>query len=318
MNAFQPGVIVPLVTPLRKGRLDSASLTRLIDHVIAGGVNGVFVLGTTGEGPSFDEKTQMRVIAEAAERIAGRTPLLVGCAAASFAASLRLADAAYRAGADAAVYAGPIYVPLAERYLQAHVERFAAKAKLPVVLYNIPSHARCAFTAKSVVRLAKAGAIQAFKDSGGGIALLRRCRQTLPPDFPLYVGPEEHLSAALRAGLSGGVCGGANIFPRLYSLPARALQAGMALECKRLHAAILRVGLSFYGFPGGLIPGMKSALEAAGLCGAEVAEPLLSLPETFRSRARSSYAVLAGAIHELCDAVEKQLKRASRGEEAAA
>ena len=123
------GIVPPLLTPLlTPNSLDAASLERLIEHVIAGGVHGVFILGTTGEGPALGLDLMKLCIAHAAKALRGRVPLLVGVTHASTADSLVLARTAADAGADAVVTAGPCYFPVAQPELVEWAKRFAAAA----------------------------------------------------------------------------------------------------------------------------------------------------------------------------------------------
>ena len=102
------GIVPPLLTPLlTPDSLDIESLARLLDHILAGGVHGVFVLGTTGEGPALGLDLAKEFIARTGALLRGRVPLLVGVTHASTSDALVLARAAADAGADAVVTAGP-------------------------------------------------------------------------------------------------------------------------------------------------------------------------------------------------------------------
>ena len=83
------GIIPPMITPLRdRDVLDRAGLERLIEHILAGGVHGLFVLGTTGEGPSLSYRLRQEVIEETCEQVNGRVPVLVGITDSSFTESV--------------------------------------------------------------------------------------------------------------------------------------------------------------------------------------------------------------------------------------
>ena len=102
------GIIPPLVTPLSTPeKLDIDGLNNLIEHVINGGVHGVFILGTTGEGPSLSQQMQRDLVKYALKQINKRVPVLTGISNASFGDSLKLAEYAAECGADAVVLAPP-------------------------------------------------------------------------------------------------------------------------------------------------------------------------------------------------------------------
>lgn len=106
------GVIPPLVTPLLDAdTLDHGGLEKLISHVLAGGVHGIFLLGTTGEGPGLSGRIKYELVGEAVKIISRRVPVLVGISDSSFIESLKLAEHAAGSGADAVVLAPPYYLP---------------------------------------------------------------------------------------------------------------------------------------------------------------------------------------------------------------
>ena len=98
------GIIPPMVTPLEnRDTLDAPGLKRLVEHILAGGVHGLFVLGTSGEGPSLSYRLRCELIERTCEQVAGRVPVLVGVTDASFVESVNLADYAADVGAAAVV-----------------------------------------------------------------------------------------------------------------------------------------------------------------------------------------------------------------------
>src|SRR5947208_2787955 len=104
------GIIPPLATPLLDDdRLDHAGLERLVEHVLAGRVQGLFLLGSTGEGPSLDYDLRRELVERVSEQTAGRVPLLVGITDTSFAEARHMAEWARKCGAAAVVAAPPCY-----------------------------------------------------------------------------------------------------------------------------------------------------------------------------------------------------------------
>src|ERR1041384_4117228 len=106
------GIIPPMVTPLRdRDALDVAGLERLIEHILAGGVHGLFILGTTGEGPSLSYRLRKELIERTCRQVNRRAPVLVGITDTAFQESLNVARWSADAGADALVVAPPYYLP---------------------------------------------------------------------------------------------------------------------------------------------------------------------------------------------------------------
>src|SRR5437867_688401 len=106
------GIFPPMVTPLRdRDTLDVAGVERLIEHIIAGGVHGLFILGTTGEAPSLSYRLRRELIERTCRQVAGRVPVLVGVTDTAFVEAIDLARVAADAGAKALVLAAPYYFP---------------------------------------------------------------------------------------------------------------------------------------------------------------------------------------------------------------
>ena len=92
------GIIVPAVTPMKDPyTVDLPAVQKHFDYMIAGGVNGIFILGTTGEGPAIGHGEQRKFIRESVKAVAGRVPLLVGISEASGADTLEMGQFALEA-----------------------------------------------------------------------------------------------------------------------------------------------------------------------------------------------------------------------------
>jgi len=294
------GIVPPLVTPLAdRETLDPAGLERLVEHVLAGGVGGLFLLGTTGEGPSLSFALREEVVRRAARQVAGRVPIVVGVTDTSMAESLRLAEMAAEAEALAVVLAPPPYFPVRQDDLRRYVERMAEESPLPLVLYNMPSHSKLAFEPETVRALVDIPRIVALKDSSGDLGYFRRVGEIAAQrdDFSLLMGPEELLAEAVALGADGGVCGGANLRPRLYVDLLRAASRAVGRSESRaenrqvgeLHAEVLRTAESLYRYDegsAGVIKGLKCALSILGICRDVVAEPLQPLEPRQREEIR--------------------------------
>jgi len=273
------GIFPPLVTPLLdRDTLDVAALERLTEHLLAGGVHGLFLLGTTGEGPSLSWRLKAEVVDRGCRLVAGRVPVLVGVTDPSFVDAIRLAERAAEAGADAVVIAPPYYLPLDQDELAGYVERFAAVSPLPVLLYHLPGLTKTGFAPETIRRLLDTPKVVGLKDSGRDMTYQHAVRAIVRqrPDFSLLVGPEELLAEAVLLGAHGAMCGGANMVPRLYVDLYDAARAGDLDRVRELHERVIRISDAIYtlGGPGSsYFRGLKCALSILGLCGDVLAEP---------------------------------------------
>lgn len=286
------GIFPPMVTPLAGDggdALDVPGLARLVGHLLDGGVHGLFLLGTTGEGPSCSDRLNVELVRHTVAMVAGRAPVLVGVSDPSCADTLRLAGASADAGATAVVTTVPFYAPVGQAEASAFFARFARESPLPVYAYNMPSHVKLAFNAETVRAILDQPNIVGLKDSSAGAACFHEtrelCRSRRPDDFALLIGPEERLAECVPLGAHGGVTGGANVFPRLFVELYDAAVANDAARVEALQAQVLRLPRTLYAIsaaPYAGIRGIKGALRQLGICDDRVACPMIGLSEAER------------------------------------
>jgi 4-hydroxy-tetrahydrodipicolinate synthase len=273
------GIIPPLVTPLSdQDQLDVTGLERLLQRVLDGGVHGVFILGTTGEGPSLAYSVRHQLVERVCDQVAGRVPVLVGITDTAWGESMELAQKAYAAGAAGLVAAPPYYLPLSQAELIDYFEALAQQVPLPLLLYNMPHCTKVAFQPQTVRRLSCVDNIVGLKDSSGRLDYFRAVVELVGnrPNFSLLVGPEELLAAVIPLGAEGGIPGGANLFPRLYVALYEAAVAGAQQKVTLLHEQILRISKTVYAVgkdDSRHLKGIKSALKWLGVCDDYVAQP---------------------------------------------
>jgi 4-hydroxy-tetrahydrodipicolinate synthase len=281
-----------MVTPLAdQDSLDLPAVQRLIEHILSAEVAGLFILGTSGEGPSLGYRLRQELIEVASERVAGRVPLLVGVSDSAFSESVALAEFAADAGAAAVVLAPPYYFAARQEELARYVEHVAAESPLPVFLYNLPSHTKVALELDTLRGLIEVPNVVGLKDSSAnmiyfhGVRRLARAR----PDWTLLIGPEELLAESVLSGGDGGVCGGANVFPRLYVELHRAASGGDLARARQLHDDVMRIAAALYSVAGHgapVIAGLKGVLACWGVCRDLLAEPFGPLSEDQRRQIR--------------------------------
>jgi dihydrodipicolinate synthase/N-acetylneuraminate lyase len=286
------GIVPPMITPLvDRDTLDAAGLERLVEHLLDGGVHGLFVLGTTGEAPSLSYCLRHELVNRVCEQVGSRVPVLVGITDTSFVESVNLATHAASAGASAVVLSAPYYFPAGQPELIEYVEDISAELPLPVFLYNMPSHTKITFEPETVARAMQLSNVVGIKDSSAQMIYFHKLRMLAAerPDFSLLVGPEELLGESVLAGAHGGVCGGANLFPRLY---VELYEAAARADLERiavLHAQVMRLGATIYSVGqhrSAFIKGLKCGLSCLGICDDFMAEPF----QRFAAREREQVA----------------------------
>lgn len=287
------GIIPPVITPLQnENKLDTEGLICLLEHILSGGVNGLFILGTTGEGPSLSYDLRYEVIKRVCSFADGRVPVLTGITDTSFTESLKLAKHAAVCGSDAVVAAPPYYFTVNQQELIRYYRTLADQSPLPLFLYNMPPHTKINFVPETVELLSNHPNIIGFKDSSGDLIYFQKVLSLLKnqKNFPVFVGPEEMLMQSMLSGGHGGVNGGANIFPKLYVAMYDAVIARNFERIQKLQEKILEVSSSLYTIgnsPMKYLQGVKCALSLMGICSDVMAFPYQPLSKEERKKVQT-------------------------------
>lgn len=282
------GIIVPLITPLSgNGTIDIEGLEKLIEHVISGGVHGIFILGTTGEAQSLQMKQREELIKESSRIIKNRLPLLVGISDTSVVDSSTLAHKAYEAGAYAVVATAPYYFATEQLELIDYFEKLLSLLPLPLFLYNMPVHTKVAFETKTIKRLAQNEKVVGFKDSSANGTYLQSVMYSMRdhPEFMIFVGPEEMTAEMVLMGAHGGVNGGANLFPSLYVSLYNAAKSHNIDTVRELQQKVMQISTGIYSkskYASSYLIGLKCALSVAGICHDFPAIPFTSFGKELR------------------------------------
>ena len=287
------GVVPPLVTPLLgRDQLDVAGLERLIEHILSAGAHGLFLMGTTGEGPSLSPRLRREVVQVACRANHNRVPVIVGITDTNLETSVELAQFSAEQGAAAAVLAPPPYFPLSQAELLAYIGDVLADLPLPLLLYNMPAMTKIHISLETMRRLTEHSNLIGIKDTSGDMDhFLRvlRVTQSERPDWSVMMGTETLLAEAIAAGGDGGVCGGANLAPALFVALYHAALDNNRERVRRLQAQVLAVGESVYKLdqsPMSAVKGIKSALRVLNICHDAMAAPMCGLGDAEREQLR--------------------------------
>jgi 4-hydroxy-tetrahydrodipicolinate synthase len=288
------GIIVPLITPLTiEGSVDIAGMELLINYVVSGGVQGVFILGTTGEGPCISREAKHTLIKQTNSFLKGRTKFLVGITDTSPEETVSLAHMAAEHGADAVVVAPPPYFPFTQEELIEYIRFVIRNSPLPVMLYNIPKMTKTAFGVETIDRLTGESRIAGFKDSSKDISYFREILTVTGkrPDWSVLIGYEDLLAESVEAGGDGGVLAGGNIYPQIL---VKFMDAIVGKDRKEVKAIEERLSESrkMYALGSGAtsaIQVIKYALEIKGICGRTMAIPFKSLGDMAGDRVREIF-----------------------------
>ncbi|MEN6567066.1 MAG: 4-hydroxy-tetrahydrodipicolinate synthase [Veillonellales bacterium] len=211
------GVVPPLITPMdEEEKLDTRALRNLIEHVIKGGVHGVFVLGSTGEFYGLDFADKVKAVEVTMEQVNGRVPVYVGASAITTKECVKLTHMAKQYGADAVTVLTPMFITPTENELYTHFTTIAAAEDIPIILYNNPDRTGVNMSAGLIERLAAVPNIVGAKDTSGDMTLTSEyIRRTREKGFSIMAGRDTMILATLVYGGTGCVAGTANVVPKL-------------------------------------------------------------------------------------------------------
>ncbi|MGY4765608.1 dihydrodipicolinate synthase family protein [Kribbella sp. CWNU-51] len=246
-SAQLTGVVPPLVTPLTpEYDVDTASLARLIQYQLTGGVDGVFVLGTSGEGTFLTDEQRQVVLETAVAEVSGQVPVLAGVIDTSTSRASAHVSAALKAGVDGLVATAPFYAATHPAEIERHFTRLASLAgDTPLYAYDIPSRVGTKLPASLMISLGQQGVIAGVKDSSGQETSLRQLvlsrRDAGLDGFAIMTGSEVTVDSALAFGVDGVVPGLGNVDPAGYVRLFDASVAGDAAAARAEQDRLFRL-----------------------------------------------------------------------------
>ena len=275
------GLIPPMITPLRAGGdVDGEAVEALVGHIIAGGGSGVFIMGSSGEGPWLNLSQRRQILDHTVRAAAGHVPVLAGALEPGTGRTLEMIEVIADCGADVAVIAAPYYFEADAAVQLQHIRTIVEQAVLPVVLYNIPPMTHSPIVADTVAQLCDLDNLLGVKDSAGdwdnfeALLALRNPQR----DFRVWQGAERQAAQAVLAGADGLVCGLANLVPAKFSAIIAQAHKGDADAALRIQAEIDQLWtLHTYGF---WLACLKCAASRLGFGDGSLSIPALALSET--------------------------------------
>ncbi|MBI3457230.1 MAG: dihydrodipicolinate synthase family protein [Candidatus Rokubacteria bacterium] len=269
------GIVPPLVSPLTaSGDPDDGAMEALVEHVLAGGCSGLFLLGGCGEGAWLTAMQRGAVTRAAVRAAAGRVPVLAGVMLPATRAAGEAARQAADEGADAVVVGSPYYFDVDAAAQQRHVEAVLGATRLPALLYNIPQCTHQTLAPETVRTLAGDPRVLGIKDSAPDFRAFQQflAVRRQQPAFRVLQGNEALAAASLLQGADGLVPGLASVAPALFVALREAAAKGDAATCGRLQEEIEDLALLYE--QGHWLPALKAALAALGLGAGVPAAPL--------------------------------------------
>lgn len=279
------GVIPPICTPLTPELdVDTRSLARLVEHLLAAGVDGVFALGSTGEMAFLTDAQREQVLRTVVGAVSGQVPVLAGAIDTT---TLRVREhvrAAERTGCSGVVATAPFYARTHPAEIEHHFRLIAESTELPLYAYDIPVSVHSKLSSEMLLRLAAEGVLTGVKDSSGDDAGLRgllvgRTARGLG-SFSVLTGSELTVDTNMRMGADGSVPGLGNVDPDAYARLNRLCADGDWDRAKEEQERLIGLfGLTGVGDPNRIgasssaLGAFKAALHLRGVIDCPVTAP---------------------------------------------
>ena len=279
------GVFAPLTTPFDSATGDIAppQFRQNISRLLADGVSGFVVSGSTGEAPLLDADEQRRLVEAAREVLSDGAWLIAGTGAESTRQTIAASEAAATAGADAVLVRPPAYFSAGATpaTLVTHFRAVADASPVPVLIYNIPKYTHLPLAPALLQQLIGHERIVGVKDSSGDLKNLAAYREAAP-QWTVLAGSASLLYAALELGCQGGVVGVACFAPRLCVTLVHEFERGNRGAAGRMQERVTPLDKEIVGKLGPA--GVKAAMDAVGLYGGPTRPPLAAVTPADRER----------------------------------
>lgn len=279
------GVLAPIPTPFdpETGEVAPVPLRQIARELLARGLDGIVVAGTTGEGPLLDEDERRRAVEWVRDVVPGDHWLIAGTGAESTRATVRLTRDAAAAGADAVLVRAPAYFgsSLSPAALAQHFERLADESPVPVIVYNMPKHTHVMLHDSVLRVVGEHERVIGFKESSGDLRVFATYRQ-VAPRLTALMGAGWLFYPALEMGAPGGILAMACFAAEGCVALLSAFRAGDRETAGAIQERLAPLARDIVGGLG--VPGIKHAMELVGLPGGLVRRPLLPLDARQRSR----------------------------------
>ena len=280
------GTGVALITPFKKDKsIDFTALENLIDIQIAGGLDYLVSLATTGESVVLSDEEKMEVFNCTVKKVNGRVPIVIGIGGSDTAAVIKSFGKFDLTKVVAILSVTPYYNKPSQEGLFQHYVALADVAPKPILLYNVPGRTGRNMTAATTLRLASHPNIAGIKEAVSELTQMIAILKDRPSDFLVVSGDDEMVMAQMACGCDGVISVAANAFPKPFSDMIRFAMAGDFSMAKRVND-LLSEGYT-YMFEENNPSGIKAFMFEQGLIENELRLPLVPVSAPLHAKIKN-------------------------------
>lgn len=295
------GTGVAVVTPFREDEsIDFVSMGKVIEHLIAGKVEYIVALGTTGESVTLNSEEKCAVINFVLEAVNGRVPVVMGIGGNNTHDVLQNIETVCddKLPLAAILSVSPYYNKPTQQGIYQHYKKLASASSLPIIIYNVPGRTGSNITADTTLKLARDFRnIIATKEASGDLNQINHIIKNKPKDFMVISGDDQLTLPMIALGASGVISVSANAFPGEFSTMVRFALGGRFKKAQAIQNALLDI--MDCHFVEGNPAGVKASLSIKKIITNKLRLPLVPLT-------KPTYDKLKSLISEL-DQVKKTL-----------
>jgi len=269
------GLSVALVTPFKNGAVDTDAFARIVERLLAGGVDGLVVAGCTGEAATLTLEERDELTKIALELAKGKAFVVAGTGSNDTRAAIELTARAEKLGVDGAMLITPYYNKPGPEGMYRHYSAVAEATDLPLILYNVPSRTGISLTPETVARLAENPRFVAVKEASGSLDQVSQIKSLC--DITVLSGDDSLTLPMLSVGAKGVVSVAGHIVPEDLKAMIQAHAAGDVERAAELHLKLFPIFKALF-VEVNPTP-VKKALSLLGLCTDEVRLPLAPATE---------------------------------------
>ena len=269
------GTATALITPFTRDGVDFESLDRILDDQLAGGVDAVVVLGTTGEPATMTMAEKRAVIEFAVKKLKGKLPVIVGTGANSTAAAVEMSVTAESLGADALLLVTPYYNKATQKGLIAHFTAVADAVHTPIICYNVPGRTGVNMLPATFAELAEHPNIAAIKEASGNMEQIEEAIRLAGDKAVVYSGDDGITVPVMAMGGMGVISVVSNAAPRFTSEMTSAFLSGDLKKAAKMQLEMLPFVRTMF-CEVNPIP-VKKAMQLRGLCNGILRLPLTEM-----------------------------------------
>ncbi len=238
-NTIFKGMASAIVTPMTPTGIDYEALGRFLEFQIASGINGIVVMGTTGENATIEPEDQKRIIAYTVEKVNHRVPVIAGTGTNNTQHVLANTRNACQVGADAVLVVTPYYNKATQNGLIQHFTTVADASTVPMIVYNVPGRTGCNLLPKTLAKLAEHPNIVGVKEATGNMAQMVEIMHLCGDKLDVYSGEDALTVPMMAMGAAGTISVLSNVVPKQAVAMSDACLAGDYQTAAKLQCDLL-------------------------------------------------------------------------------